>query len=52
MQGPIKQDFKSAKTVFFVVGAVFLSYTPFIVIQFLLHFDPLRIKRKLFILLL
>ena len=47
MQGPIEQDFKSAKTVFIVVGAVFLSYTPLIVIQFLLHFDPLQDEVKI-----
>ena len=47
MQGPIEQDFKSAKTVFIVVGAVFLSYTPLIMIQFLLHFDPLQDEVKI-----
>ena len=47
IQGPIEQDFKSAKTVFIVVGAVFLSYTPLIMIQFLLHFDPLQDEVKI-----
>ena len=47
MQGPIEQDFKSAKTVFIVVGAVFLSYTPVIVIQFLIQFNPLKDQAKI-----
>lgn len=34
--GPIKQDFKSAKTVFLVIGAVLVSYVPLIVIKLLL----------------
>ena len=41
-QGPIEQDFKSAKTVFLVVGAVLLSYTPVLVIQILLSFNFMK----------
>ena len=35
-QGPIEQEFQSALTVFMVVGAVILCYTPLLLLQFLL----------------
>ncbi len=41
-QGPIEQEFQSAKTVFLVVGAVLLSYAPSIAIQFLLNVNLIK----------
>ena len=41
-RGPIEQDFKSAKTVFLVVGAVLFSYTPLLAIQFLFSFNLMK----------
>ena len=43
VQGPRTQEiFRSANTVFLVVGAVFISYTPLLIAQFLLNFNHLK----------
>ena len=46
-QGPIEQEFQSAKTVFLVVGAVLLSYTPLLVIQLLLNLNLIKDEVKI-----
>ena len=46
-QGPKRQEFQSAKTVFLVVGAVILSYAPVIAIQLLLSFNLVNDQVKI-----
>lgn len=47
-QEPRKQDFRSLNTVFLVVAAVFISYTPLLIVQFLLNFSRLIYQVKIF----
>ena len=47
-QGPIEQEFQSAKTVFLVVGAVILSYAPSLAVQLLLNFNLVEDHIKFF----
>ena len=46
-QGPIEQEFKSAKTVFLVVSAALLSYAPLLAIQFLFTFNLIEDQVKI-----
>lgn len=46
-QGLREQEFKSANTVFIVVAAVILCYTPLLVAQFLCIFNPLYDRLKI-----
>ncbi|XP_078352675.1 cannabinoid receptor 2-like [Oculina patagonica] len=41
-QGPIEQEFQSAKTVLLVAGAVFLSYAPLIAVQLSLNANLIK----------
>ena len=47
-QGPIGQEFQSAKTVFLVVGAALLSYAPLLTIQLLFNFHLVEDQVKIY----